>query len=268
MSKPDDILLNYTDQIDGIESFQQQWNGVDPFAIATIVRTQGATAANPGAKALITMGGEIIGFTGGGCLRSAILKASKKAIRQKRPQFIRSQPKDTISDSIDESMTVYPSSCPSRGEVDVFIEPVSPSVPVVIHGETEVAHAMMKLCELMDYNTVASARTAHNDPAHDTSGSDVEDINSNFTIIATQGRGDKAALIKALDSNCPNIFFVSSRKKADHWREQMRDAGYSETDLARMISPAGLDIGARHPKEIALSIMAQMVKIQRESSPL
>lgn len=264
MSKPDTLLLNYASQIEGIESFQQEWNGIDPFAIATIVRAEGPTAANPGSKALITMGGEIIGFTGGGCLRSAILKASKDAIRQQKPQFIRSQPKDTIDETqSEEGMTIYPSSCPSRGEVDVFIEPVSPKVPVIIHGETETAHVLIKLCEVMGYEVAPSGRMASNDPAGDANGQDVTEVSSEFTVIATQGRGDKAALLKAMDSVCPHIFFVASNKKADHWREQLRAAGYTDADLARLISPAGIDFGARYPKEIALSIIAQMIEIQR-----
>jgi len=67
-----------------VDSFQRNWDGMTPYAIATVVHTVGATAAKPGARAVITIGGELIGFVGGGCVRRAVLQAGSAAIAEKK----------------------------------------------------------------------------------------------------------------------------------------------------------------------------------------
>lgn len=267
MSKSNLQLMPYTSNIEGIEEFEKKWNGYDPFVIATIVRTSGSTAAHPGAKSLVTLKGDIIGFTGGGCLKRAIIEASERAIRLQKPQLIRSMPKDLITDEEknNKDISIFPSGCPSRGVVEVFVEPVAAKKTVLVYGETETSKAVRELCDYMNYDCQSAGEIAQNDRSVADSDQDVETIDNRFIVIATQGRGDKQALTKALNSSAEHIFFVASKLKADHWLKVMRDQGFSDQDMKRIVSPAGLDIGARYPREIAMSIIGQMIELENKA---
>ena len=245
MSKSNLQLMPYTSNIEGIEEFEKKWNGYDPFVIATIVRTSGSTAAHPGAKSLVT----------------------ERAIRLQKPQLIRSMPKDLITDEEknNKDISIFPSGCPSRGVVEVFVEPVAAKKTVLVYGETETSKAVRELCDYMNYDCQSAGEIAQNDRSVADSDQDVETIDNRFIVIATQGRGDKQALTKALNSSAEHIFFVASKLKADHWLKVMRDQGFSDQDMKRIVSPAGLDIGARYPREIAMSIIGQMIELENKA---
>ena len=251
-----------------VVSFQRNWDGMTPFAIATVVHTVGATAAKPGARAVITVDGELIGFIGGGCVRKAVLEAGSAAIAEKKPRLIRARPKDTIdADDTPAGVEVYPSSCPSRGEMDVFIEPVLPRPPLIIFGENELADGLLKLGEFVGLNPLAiQGDDTAADPSRIISAKDFPTypgLSEAFIVIATQGRGDQAALQTALSSACPHVFFIASRKKTAYWRDALARDGVTQEQLKRLNAPAGLAIGAQGPNEIAIAILAAIIQIRR-----
>jgi xanthine dehydrogenase accessory factor len=86
-----------------------------------------------------------------------------------------------------------------------------------------------------------------------------------FAVVATQGRGDAAALTAAVNSEAGYVAFVGSHRKAATLREALTADGVDAARLARVRSPAGLDIGAVTPEEIALSIVAEMVAVRRRA---
>lgn len=237
--------------------FLEGWDGEQAYAMATIVRTAGATAGRAGAKAIVTAEGDLIGFVGGGCLRSAILKAGRTAIETGAPQYVRSAPKDALTPGGNvEGLQAYASGCPSKGEADVFVEPVLPQVPVAIFGEGDLAEQLETLAAAVG---LAAQRVSCGETLTAIPG-----LERGFAVVATQGVGDKAALEASLSSTCRRVLFVASAKKAAHWRSKLEKNDALRPLLAKLVSPAGLPIKAASPSEIAVSILAQLIEFKNE----
>ncbi|MEM7523324.1 MAG: XdhC family protein [Pseudomonadota bacterium] len=238
-----------------VEAFQRGWDGATPYAVATVVETAGLTAAKAGARAVVTVDGEVFGFAGGGCLLGALKKAGAAAIAAGEPRLVSVRPSDAPGgDTVGES---YASQCPSRGEVRLFIEPVAPRPSLFVFGDGALAHWVREMGRAVGLNSQIAEDFAWDDESADRA------LATGFVVVATQGRGDKAALERAMASACPDVFFVASQKKSAHWRMKLSAAGLSDASLNRLHAPAGLDIGAREPAEIAVTIVAQIIERRR-----
>ena len=82
-------------------------------------------------------------------------------------------------------------------------------------------------------------------------------------MIATQGQGDLQALTSVLGAGCDHIAFVGSTKKFVTLSEKLQAGGVSAREIASISAPAGLNIGAVTPEEIALSILAELTQVRR-----
>jgi xanthine dehydrogenase accessory factor len=229
----------------------------EPFAFATIVRTAGATAAKPGAKALLSVDGTILqGWLGGGCTRGAVKRAALQALRDGTPQLVSIAPEDLLAekgvvagDEVD-GMKFARNGCPSRGTVDIFIEPCLPLPQLVVMGASPVAQALSTLASQFQWAVTGmpgQAKLHH----------------QSYVVVATQGQGDLDALKAALTSDARCVAFVGSRRKYAVLATRLAEAGVDRSAIESVKAPAGLDLGAVTPEEIALSIMAQLVQIRR-----
>ncbi len=248
----------------------------ESFAMATVVRTVAATAAKAGAKAVIAPGGAISGgWIGGGCARAAVLKAAMAALRDGQPRLISVQPEDVLAsqglrpgDARDGVQFAH-NGCPSRGSMDIFIEPFLPLPHVVIAGASPVAVALAELAARMSFFVTVAAPAAEHAKfptaagrvdgyALPASGNPI-----GYVIVATQGSGDTAALTAALRTDAPYVAFVGSRKKVAVLKAALAESGIPADRLATLRAPAGLDLGAITPDEIAFSIVAEMIELRR-----
>jgi len=231
-----------------------------PFAFATIVRTVGSTAAKPGAKALLAEDGTILeGWIGGGCARGAVKRATMEALRTGEPQLISVTPEELLTEIGVEpgaerlGITYNRNGCPSKGTVDIFVEPCLPMPELVVLGGSPVAKALTQLAAQFHWTVVFSE-----------DGADIAQTNRRrYTVIATQGQGDLAALKAALSTKANHTCFVGSRRKFATLAERLVGDGFDASDVAKIRAPAGLDINAVTPEEIALSILADLVRIRR-----
>ena len=204
--------------------------------MAIVVRTSGLTAAKQGARAIVTAAGDLIGFVGGGCVRRAVITAGRAAIAEGRPRLIRTVPNDVLAaDSAVEDIEAFASFCPSRGEMDFFIEPVLPPPPLVVFGSGEIARCVLALGPVGNLTALrcAGAGSAATVGTREVAAADLAGLPtlaSGFIVVATQGAGDRAALQAALATPCPHILFVASRAKAKNsavkaggtWRQRHR----------------------------------------------
>ncbi|WP_419247691.1 XdhC family protein [Roseibium aggregatum] len=248
-----------------------------PYVLATVVRTISVTAAKAGAKAVIAADGTIAGgWIGGGCARGAVLKAAREALEDGETRLISIQPADLLAErgvapgEEREGVRFAKNMCPSQGTMDIFIEPVLPRPNLVICGSSPVAIALAKQAPGIGFDVTVCA------PAEDLSAYrvanrriDTYDLSQlgnaeNFVVVSTQGRGDLAALEGALKATTRHLGFVGSRRKIAALKEKLREKGFGETDLERIEGPAGLDLGAITPEEIALSILAELLLIRRK----
>lgn len=228
-----------------------------PHAVATVVRTAEATSAKAGAKAIVSATGEILeGWVGGGCARGAIGRAAIKAIERNEPVLVALRPDDRLEAEgvepceVRDGMLYERNGCASKGSLDIYVEPFVPSPDLVILGDGPVARALSMLARSFDF------RVAGELPE----GATGRDL---YVVVATQGRGDAAALGRALASDTRFTAFVGSARKSATLRDRLTAEGADPATLDRLVAPAGLPIGAATAEEIALSILAQIVALRR-----
>jgi xanthine dehydrogenase accessory factor len=248
----------------------------EPFALATVVRTVAATAAKAGAKAVILPDGTISeGWIGGGCARAAVLKAAKDALADGRSRLVSVQPPDLLADhgvapgDEQEGVRFAKNMCPSQGTMDIFVEPVLPRPQVIICGSSPVAVAVADLAKRSGFAVTICAPAAEQAAFAEAErriegyALPVEEAGARYVVVSTQGRGDEAALSAALAVDVDYVAFVGSRKKADALKAALSERGVPAERLAKLKAPAGLDLGAITPDEIAISILAEIVAVRR-----
>jgi xanthine dehydrogenase accessory factor len=251
-----------------------------PFALATVVRTVAATAAKAGAKAVILPDGTISeGWIGGGCARAAVLKAARDTFADGKSRLVSVQPPDELEGHGHKAgeeqggVRFAKNMCPSQGTMDVFVEPVLPRPQVVICGSSPVAVAIADLARRSGFAVTVCAPAAEQatfteaDRRIEGFALPVDEAASRYVVVSTQGRGDEAALLAALAVDVDYVAFVGSRKKAEALKAALSERGVTAERLAKLKAPAGLDLGAITPDEIAISILAEIVAVRRRKDP-
>lgn len=247
-----------------------------PFVLATVVRTVAATSAKAGAKVVVTAEGIRAGWVGGGCAQGAVRRAAKAALADGRSRLISVQPDAALAEeghapgTIDHGVEYHRSVCPSGGTLDIFIEPMLPRPTLIICGASPVAQALADLALGLDF-AVTIAALAEDQPNIARANARIEGFDLSvdktahpFVVVATQGKRDYDALKAALATEAAYIAFVGSRRKMATLRERLVADGVAAERAGAVRSPAGLDIGAITPEEIALSILAEIVGERRK----
>jgi len=237
------------------------------------VRTEDATAAKAGNKAVIRADGSMVGFLGGGCTIAATKKAAARALADGRARLISVRPAERLDESAStDDYELHKNNCPSGGTIDLFIEPILPRAPLIVAGASPVARALATLGRGAGFAVTVAALSEDQDSVPDADfrlvGFDLASSPASrigAIVVATQGKRDREALRAALTSEASYVGFVGSRKKAETLKARLREDGVPEARIAMLRSPAGLDIGAATPQEIALSILAEIVEHRRGS---
>lgn len=239
----------------------------EPFAIATVVRVQGSSSARSGAKAIIDARGRVVtGWVGGGCAESAVRAEALKAIAQEKPQLI-------TLDMQDEVLGV---GMPCGGMMDVYIEPVLPKPELVIAGHGRIAETLASLGHLMNFAVTVHDPSAEREKFPQASriinrDFDVREIAfgpRTFVVIATQHKNDHIWLQRALEGQAAYVALVASAYRSQLVLDYLLAEGMPAERVGSVWAPAGLDLGATGPEEIALSVMSHIVAIRRGGSTL
>jgi len=244
----------------------------ETFVIATVVRRQPPVSARVGDRAVITAEGRIYGWVGGGCAHELILREARAVLATRRPRLLRITPEAGGEVVEGESYTVTAMTCPSQGELEVFLEPWIHEPQLVIFGESPLAHVLALFGQTLGYEVTRVVRGA---PPHEPSGEirvahletppsfSVHD--EIYAVVASMGHYDEEALAAALRIPARYIGLVASRRRARALMDSLRRSGWPESELARIRAPAGLDLGAVTQEEIALSVMAEIVQERRRA---
>jgi xanthine dehydrogenase accessory factor len=244
----------------------------EEFCVVTVVRTEHATSAKAGVKAVVLADGTIHGFLGGNCVQGAVRRTAAVVLRDGSARLIRVKPEAEVTTAVDVDGTeLHRSFCPSGGTVDMFVEPMRRPPRIIVCGSSPVAVAVADLGARVGYRiAVAALADEHNRFAaveQSVPGFDLAPLGiaaSDWIVVSTQGKRDREALAAALASAAHYVAFVGSRRKADVLLAQLREQGQIPADrLARLKAPAGLDIHGIEPAEIALSIIAEIVQHRR-----
>jgi xanthine dehydrogenase accessory factor len=204
-----------------------------------------------------------------------VLKAAREALADGKPRLVSVQPPDALQEqgipAGEERAGVRfaNNACPSRGTMDVFVEPILPRPEIVVCGSSPVAVAVAELGRRIGFALTVCA-PAGEQPSFVEADRRIEgyalpldESVPRFVVVATQGRGDEAALRAALAVEVNYLAFVGSRKKAEALKTRLAESGINPERLAKLKSPAGLDLGAITPDEIAISILAEIVAARR-----
>jgi xanthine dehydrogenase accessory factor len=236
-----------------------------PFVVATVVRVEGSSSARPGSKAIIDNQGKLVmGWVGGGCAEGAVRREALECIARQRPRLI-------TLDMTDEVLGV---GMPCGGIMDVYIDPVLPKPELLIVGHGRIAETLAALARLMNFSVTVDDPSADWKSFPDvdrllTGDLDLSEAHIDtrtFVVIATQHKGDHIWLQKAIEAEAAYIALISSRHRASIVLDYVVANGVAPEKLNRVWAPAGLDLGAATPEEIALSIVSQMVALRRGGS--
>jgi xanthine dehydrogenase accessory factor len=217
-----------------------------PFVHARVVLAERPTSAKPGDEALVLADGTIEGFVGGQCAQATVRSQGLAALESGATVLLRISPEPEPEQV---GKTVVHNPCLSGGTLEIFMEPVLPAPMVRVIGDSPIARALAAVGASLGYQvepwSLAEMRT------------------TDAVVVASHGFDEEKALIDALDAGIPYVGLVASPKRG---RAVLESLDIPEALKERVHTPAGLNIGARTPEEVALSILAEI--IQERDAPL
>jgi len=234
----------------------------EPFALATVVRCERPTSAKPGAKALIRPDGSVTGWVGGACAEPVVAKEALAALRDGRPRLVVLVGEGGRDPSRTEGIVHFPMTCHSGGTLEIYVEPFLPKASLLLVGHGPVIETLATLAESSGY---AVSVVGESDVTTALRGLSLGPDAS--VVVATHGELDEDALTRVLGTPARYISLVASRKRAASIVETLRHRGVPAADLDRLKAPAGLDIGAVTPEEIAVSILAEIIHVRHSRKP-
>ena len=242
-----------------------------PFVLAMVVRRQPYTSSHQGDMAIITADGGYHGWLGGNCTQPVVKREAARALADGRPRLLSLSPE--AGTEARPGVTVLPMVCQSGGTVDVYLEPVLPPPRLVLFGLSPVIRALTQLGKGLGYSVDVVDPEAAPDllPAADRTfvdwgSTELREAGATprtYAVVATMGEHDEEAVTAALGLLPEYLGVVASRTRFGELRASLLGRGISSEPLDRIRNPAGLDIGARQPEEVALSILAEIVQLAR-----
>lgn len=216
----------------------------EPFVHATVVRAQDPTSARPGDAAVIRSDGSIEGFVGGVCAESSVRAAALDTMRDGTALLLRVLPDGAPPFPEAPGARVVVNPCHSGGAIEVFLRPMLPAPALRVVGSTPISAAVATLAAFLDFDVVAAD----------------DDAGCTAVVVAGLGKGEQEAIRAALDAGVGFIALVASDRRGAALLDEL---SLTDAERARVHTPAGLEIGARTPAEIALSIMGEVVRAIR-----
>jgi xanthine dehydrogenase accessory factor len=222
-----------------------------PFLTATVVWARGPSSGKRGSTAVIQPDGTVNGWIGGACAEPVVIRESREAMIDGKARLLFLGTEEDIAMVENRpDVTTVPISCTSEGALEVFLEPMLPAPHLVAIGGSPAVKTLVSLAETLGW------RVDVVDDALDLP----EMSGSTAIVVATQGHYDEPAVEAALASDAGYIGLVASAKRAETVLGYLRDRGVDETQVARVIAPAGIDLGHIGHEEIGVSIVADLVK--------
>jgi len=224
----------------------------ESFTMATVVWRQAPSSGQHGSRAIVTADGELFGWIGGACAEPVLLREARRVLDEGKASLVwLGQPADLEEMHVPEGVMTIPISCQSDGALQIFIEPVMAAPHVLIVGRSPMAVTLLDLVrdlgwrgDLVDGDQFTCCQVT----------------NSSAVIIATQGHGDEDVLETALKADPTFVGLVASAKRGRIVREFLAEQGADEEKLSRVHAPIGIDLGYTGHREIAVSILADLVQ--------
>jgi xanthine dehydrogenase accessory factor len=204
-----------------------------PYAFATVVRVERPASAREGNHALIRPDGSVVGWIGGACSGPTVVREALRSLDDGRPRLI-----------------AIEGECASEGLVEVFVEPQLPEPVLAVLGESPAADTLADLARRIGWQVSRELEPG-----------------AEAVVVATMGHADEEALGAALASGAGYVGLVASSRRAATVVGALRESGIDEEALARVHSPAGLDLGPARQEEISVAVLAELVAWRHARPP-
>ena len=221
-------------------------SGRTPFVLATVVRAERPTSAKPGDRALVLPDGSMEGFVGGTCAESTVRLQGLRLLATGESTLLRITP-TADSETVTEGLVTVGNPCLSGGSLDIFLEAMLPPMLVHVHGDAPVARALVDIGRAIGHDVRRPSREAG-------LPSDLGAL-----VVASHGRDEEPVLTAALRAGVPYVGLVASRRRG---QAVLASLDVTSEQRQRVHTPAGLDIGARTPAEVAVSVYAELISIR------
>lgn len=238
-----------------------------PGVLVTVVRTQGSVPRHAGSKMIVYSDGSIFGTIGGGEMEDDVIQQSLKALEDRKPRRKLYEFRDPEQGHVGVC----------GGEMEVFVEPIRPPARIVVVGCGHVGQAVIRLASWLGMHVtavddrpefanqeVSPEADEHILTSMDKVAERVELTPSTYVLLTTRASPyDVEALPRLLDSAAAYIGVIGSRRRWATTEAELAEKGVPAEQLKRVSSPMGLELNAETPQEIALSIMAEIVMLNR-----
>ncbi len=262
-----------------------------PFVLATVVWRRGPSSGQQGSKAVILADGTVRGWLGGACAEPTVVLQAREALLDGQPRLLMlgeregagsggakgadadTKDADAGSGGADTKdaggVHSVPMACENDGALEVYLEPVPPCPQLVVVGRSPAVHALALMGQALEWEVVVidegGKPDEHPVPALVRTTLDFSDLGvgvSSAVVVATQGHYDDLALEAALETEASYVGLVAAPKRAAAVRERLADRGVPPDQLTRINAPAGLDLGRLSNRELAVSILADLVALR------
>jgi xanthine dehydrogenase accessory factor len=225
----------------------------EPFVHATVVRAEAPASAHAGDDAIVLADGTIEGFVGGTCAEQSVRTAALDTLRDGHSLLLRVLPEDVGEFPETDGARLAVNPCLSGGALEIFLRPELPAAVVRVVGATPTADAVAALAAALELEVERDG---------DEGVDEVGRLRANPTavVVASHGRDEEPAIRAALDAGVGYVGLVASRRRGAAVLDAL---GLDDAERARVHTPAGLPLGAATPPEVALSILAEVVRAIR-----
>jgi xanthine dehydrogenase accessory factor len=233
------------------------------FVLATVVRRRAPSSARPALKALVLPDGSLRGWIGGSCIEPVVRREGLEVLEEGVPRRLVLAP-DTSrapAEDAEPDLHVHPMTCHSGGTVEILLEPYLPAPLLELYGDSPVTEALAAMAPPLGWR-VSRHPDPDEPPAPETAETGTDEAGPpaiRLAVVATMGVWDESAAARALSAGARYVGLVASPRRTAEVRRRLVDRGLPEERLARLVGPAGLDLGAESPAEIAVSILAEIV---------
>ncbi|WP_135821686.1 XdhC family protein [Halostella litorea] len=245
----------------------------EPYARATVVRREPPVSSNVGDRAVVTADGELHGWVGGAaCAQSIVATQGREAIEADAPRLVGIAPDPETVDR--PGLDAFPMTCHSDGVLEIFLEPVTPTTELVVVGDSPVAGSLTRLADELALDVtrvVADAADAGDVP----DGTDVVDTvdpdgiaaavgPSPLVVVASMGKYDARGIAAGVAADAPYVGLIASDARAEEEVARAADLLDSDPESVRaaVTNPAGVNIEARTPAELAAGLLAEVVDVR------
>lgn len=246
----------------------------EKLALVTVIASEGSAPREVGAKMLVKEDGSIINTIGGGTVEMLVIKDALEVIKKGIPKL--------VSYSLDENVEGEKTGMICGGKMDFFIEPILTNPFLYIFGAGHVGKALYKMAVMTNFNTIIidNRKEFVNvdlfPEAFDIVFCDYKNIenaikikDNSYIVIVTHSHFTDEMVLKSIlkmNINYKYLGIIGSKRKSEELKKILKDEGFSDNVINNIHCPIGIFINSKTPEEIAISIMAEIIKVKNSET--